>query len=506
MMRKHNKKHTKQKVFISYRRKDGIDTARWLYDQLEARGYHVFMDLESLQSGVYDQALYQEIESSDAFLLILSKESLDRCQNDGDWIRQEIAHALRCKLNIIPIIMDGFQFPAELPEDIKAIQLYQGIPVSYNYFDAFLEKIEHFIAGSQPDTKLSWKKYLVAGLLTVAALTAGVFWLNERNLDSVLPAQPAKTSETTESAPLASTEQSELSGNSVTNLCNGGFIALTPENNAVYLTSSTLHWFNRLDTDPETKYFYDSNSKNIKTIWKDDEKTLSVELIKDVESHYLYTTSEWLYCVLKQDDGSYAMCRARNYPETHSIGPLEPIIKHVLPNNRFAIQDGYIYYWIQTEGLFRCSLDGSNPELLFNNGGSDNLFGLITFHVSEESVYFWAFTGGIYSVPVTGGPARHLLDTTKMDGVPTHAVWHNGVIYYVMEKQTNGIRTAPAELWCVNMDGSENQHIAVLEHADQEILSMNISNEIFLKVRNGEKICMYKLSLHGGQLNLLLEY
>ena len=386
-----------------------------------------------------------------------------------------------------------------------------------------MEKIEEFIGGSERRTKLPWGKYAAAGL-TVAILMAGAFWMGGQKAVLLPPAQtdtqaphptlqpteataePVQPSPTITTEATGEAEKAVPTGNSVTNLCNGGIIALLSGNRVVYRTSASVHWFNRLDTEPETWYYYDSEKRSIYTNWEDGEHKLRVELKKDVECRYLYVDPEWLYCVLKQDDGSYAMCRVRNYPENHYIGPIEPIVENVLPDNRFAIRDGYIYYWIYAEGLFRCSLDGSSPELLFDNGGSDNLFGLITFHVSEENVYFWASTGGIYSVPVTGGAALHLLNTREMDGVPTHAVEHDGYFYYVMEKQTDGVRTAPAELWCVKSDGSNNQHIAVLDHADQEVLHMNVGNAVYLRIKTGENVGLYQIPLSGGQLKLLSEY
>ena len=49
------KEITNKRVFISYRRKGGIDTARWIHDQLKARNYNVFLDMESLRTGAFDK-------------------------------------------------------------------------------------------------------------------------------------------------------------------------------------------------------------------------------------------------------------------------------------------------------------------------------------------------------------------------------------------------------------------------------------------------------------------
>ena len=84
----------RKRIFISYRRNGGIDTARWLHDQLKARGYQVFIDMEGLRAGAFNQALYHEIKNSDVFLIVLSKGSLDRCKNKNDWVRKEVSYAI----------------------------------------------------------------------------------------------------------------------------------------------------------------------------------------------------------------------------------------------------------------------------------------------------------------------------------------------------------------------------------------------------------------------------
>ena len=55
-----------------------------------------------------DIKLLQSIEESKNFVLILSPESLERCQNEGDWVRCEIEHAIKCDKNIIPLMLSGF--------------------------------------------------------------------------------------------------------------------------------------------------------------------------------------------------------------------------------------------------------------------------------------------------------------------------------------------------------------------------------------------------------------
>jgi len=128
-------------LFISYRRDGGYATARLLYEHFKNMNLNPFLDLEELRSGHFNFKLYGAIEESANFLPILSPHSLDRCENEGDWLRLEIAHAIEKEKNIIPIMLEGFEWPASLPEDIASLPTYNGIKISREYFDASIGKL-----------------------------------------------------------------------------------------------------------------------------------------------------------------------------------------------------------------------------------------------------------------------------------------------------------------------------------------------------------------------------
>ena len=132
----------KYQIFISYRRDGGADLAGRISDRLTALGYSVFLDVESMRSGKFNDQLYRAIEACNDFLLILPPNGLDRCTNPEDWVRLEIAHALKCNRNIVPILARGFAFPETLPGDIDDIRHMDGIRASIDYFDAVMDKIE----------------------------------------------------------------------------------------------------------------------------------------------------------------------------------------------------------------------------------------------------------------------------------------------------------------------------------------------------------------------------
>ena len=76
-------------IFISYRREGGSDVARQVQLLLENHGYKVFFDLEACNASSWEKRIKAGIEESKVFLFIMSKGSLDRCKNEGDWVSKE---------------------------------------------------------------------------------------------------------------------------------------------------------------------------------------------------------------------------------------------------------------------------------------------------------------------------------------------------------------------------------------------------------------------------------
>lgn len=139
-------------VFVSYRRATGSQLASLLKVHLQLRGFSVFIDVERLEAGKFDNNLLDSIKSARNFVLVLSPQALDRCIGDQeckDWVHKEIVAALASGCNIIPILDQSFHWPdAELlPEDMRSIIYFNGISWSHDYQDACVDKVERFIRG-----------------------------------------------------------------------------------------------------------------------------------------------------------------------------------------------------------------------------------------------------------------------------------------------------------------------------------------------------------------------
>ncbi|KAI3354317.1 hypothetical protein L3Q82_018849 [Scortum barcoo] len=140
-------------VFISYRRTTGSQLASLLKVHLQVRGYSVFIDVEKLEAGKFEDKLIQSVQRARNFILVLSASALDKCMGDTamkDWVHKEIVTALGGKKNIVPVT-DNFMWPdpMSLPEDMRAILNFNGIKWSHEYQEATIEKILRFLKGHQ---------------------------------------------------------------------------------------------------------------------------------------------------------------------------------------------------------------------------------------------------------------------------------------------------------------------------------------------------------------------
>lgn len=138
-------------VFVSYRRSNGSQLASLLKVHLQLRGFSVFIDVERLEAGKFDNNLLQSIKQAKHFLLVLTPRALERCIEDvecKDWVHREIVAALNSNCNIIPII-DNFSWPEpeKLPEDMRNVCYFNGVRWIHDYQDACVDKLERFMRG-----------------------------------------------------------------------------------------------------------------------------------------------------------------------------------------------------------------------------------------------------------------------------------------------------------------------------------------------------------------------
>lgn len=156
-------------IFISYRRLDeqgnisGRDQARLIAKQLELEGYHPFFDYSEIKDNEFDKVIIPAIENCKVFILVLTKDSLNRCKNENDWVRREIEIAIKSGCKIINVAPDKSfcEWPKSLPESLLAIKNIQISDIHFgSLFELSMKKlIDERVVPGLKNTKLFDKVY-----------------------------------------------------------------------------------------------------------------------------------------------------------------------------------------------------------------------------------------------------------------------------------------------------------------------------------------------------------
>lgn len=142
----------KYDIFISYRRKDSsgksnVPTARQFKLAFEAPPYNykVFFDYSECTDNYFSDIILPAIRTCDFFVLVLTKDCLLRCSNEGDWVRREIEEAIASGKKIIPITPDKEceSFPSDLPDSIKKV--FNELQITTIYTDHMFESGVEFL-------------------------------------------------------------------------------------------------------------------------------------------------------------------------------------------------------------------------------------------------------------------------------------------------------------------------------------------------------------------------
>lgn len=187
-------------IFISYRREGGYDTAKHLYDLLIRDGYRVSFDIDTLRNGDFDVQLYERIDQCKDFLLIVDQHAFDRCLDPNsvpqeDWLRCELAYALKKNKNIIPVFLSGVKgFPRDLPEDIAKVAVKNGPEYNRYHFNSFYKDLKKRFLKSLSINKI-WKG-LGLGLLFIIIVFGVAFFIVHQPYVEPIPSISPITTDT----------------------------------------------------------------------------------------------------------------------------------------------------------------------------------------------------------------------------------------------------------------------------------------------------------------------
>jgi tetratricopeptide (TPR) repeat protein len=132
-------------VFISYRRTNAFH-ALAINQDLTQHGYDVFLDFQGIASGDFERVILENIRARDHFLVLLTPSALERCGEPGDWLRREIETALDTKRNIVPLMLEGFDFRApaiakRLTGRLADLPKYNALFVPVEYFTEAMNRL-----------------------------------------------------------------------------------------------------------------------------------------------------------------------------------------------------------------------------------------------------------------------------------------------------------------------------------------------------------------------------
>jgi hypothetical protein len=141
-------------IFISYRRKDQSGWAGRLYDSLTQTfpPSRIFMDVDSIPAGAdFIDYIGRQVEQCDILLVIIGKdwrgEQLAngeyRIDQDDDFVRIEIAAALKARKRVIPVLVDDTQMPPaeDLPRSLKSLARRNAVRVTHEHFRGDFESL-----------------------------------------------------------------------------------------------------------------------------------------------------------------------------------------------------------------------------------------------------------------------------------------------------------------------------------------------------------------------------
>lgn len=108
-------------VFISYRHSDGKDKAISLEANFEKAGCRTFRDDNELRRGAFDKRIEIAVLDAPVFVMVLTSDYFERCNQEGDWVRREIDLAIENGKVIIPINYNGVLkgVPDHLDEEFR---------------------------------------------------------------------------------------------------------------------------------------------------------------------------------------------------------------------------------------------------------------------------------------------------------------------------------------------------------------------------------------------------
>ena len=144
-------------IFISYRRDDTEGHAGRLYEDLVERfgKQAVFFDVSAIEPGQdFRKAIDANVVCCSVLLAMIGPRWLDtsggarRIDDAGDFVRLEIASALRRDVPVVPVLVQGAKMPtaAQLPADLGDLAWRNAVELSHARWPSDVQVLSQALA------------------------------------------------------------------------------------------------------------------------------------------------------------------------------------------------------------------------------------------------------------------------------------------------------------------------------------------------------------------------
>lgn len=205
----------KPKVFICYRRDDSGGHARSIAAKLASRfgKKQVFLDVASIEGGEdFPEVTERFASSCDVLIGVIGKQWLTisqggirRLEKPGDYVSDEIAHALQRGIPIIPVLVDGAPplNQQDLPARLEALARRHAIEISNTRWEFDMNRLINRLEEVLPPQSIAWRGVgvrLVCLALFIYGLIVALPYYTDRLSGPQAGAQTTNAANTPQSA------------------------------------------------------------------------------------------------------------------------------------------------------------------------------------------------------------------------------------------------------------------------------------------------------------------
>jgi formylglycine-generating enzyme required for sulfatase activity len=176
-------------IFINYRRDDAPGVAGRLFDYLALKypRRSLFMDVDAMKPGMdFAEQLDSQVSQCRVLLAVIGPRWFEikdqtghrRLDSDKDYVRIELASALKRAIPVIPILVDGATLPPEesLADDLKPLARRHALELRHTRFNADADAILRALERLVPRRRAPWALVTAGAAVVAAVIALGVLW------------------------------------------------------------------------------------------------------------------------------------------------------------------------------------------------------------------------------------------------------------------------------------------------------------------------------------------